>query len=152
MRFNSGPRDLGFESRHSDHKKHLPRQVLFSFHPPFGPGCAYTLYTLYTRIFGSVPNENDSLRRFCPPNWNLASQNLPPKGNVINLSTEVPSTTVIARSAATWQSVFSLVTGAKSGRCKGNGLPRQCAHWLAMTYVLLGRENPGSGIAAGDFH
>ena len=90
-------------------------------------------YTLYTRIFGSVPNENDSLRRFCPPNWNLASQNLPPKGNVINLSTEVPSTTVIARSAATWQSVFSLVTGAKSGRCKGNGLPRQCAHWLAMT-------------------
>ena len=42
-----------------------------------------------------------------------------PRGNVINLSAGVPSTTVIARSEATWQSVFSLVTGTKSGRCKG---------------------------------
>ena len=63
-----------------------------------------------------------------PTNWNLqgcAAPYLPPGGNVINLSTKVPSTSVIARSAATWQSVFSLVTCSKSGRCKGNGLPHQ---------------------------
>ena len=51
----SGPRDLGFESRHSDHKKHLPRQVLFSFHAPFGSGCVYTL-TRFTRVF-LVPSQ-----------------------------------------------------------------------------------------------
>ncbi|MDY4507877.1 MAG: hypothetical protein SPD95_04045, partial [Candidatus Faecousia sp.] len=39
------------------------------------------------------------------------------KENIVDLG-------VIARSEATWQSVFSLVTGAKSGHFKGNGLPR----------------------------
>ena len=43
----------------------------------------------------------------------------PRGGNVINLSAGVPSTTVIARSEATWQSVFSLGTGTKLERCKG---------------------------------
>ena len=42
------------------------------------------------------------------------AQYLPPGGNVINLSAKVPSTTVNARSEATWQSVFSLVTCRKS--------------------------------------
>ena len=47
---------------------------------------------------------------------------------------EKPKNYVIARSDATWQSVFLLVTGTLSEREKVSGLPRQCAHWLAMTF------------------
>ena len=49
----------------------------------------------------------------------------------------VPFCTVIARSEATWQSApircDFLSVSVKTTRVKGNGLPRQCAHWLAMT-------------------
>ena len=62
----------------------------------------------------------------------LAGANANPrKQNIVDLG-------VIARSEATWQSVFSLATGAKSEHFKGNGLPRQSADWLAMTFWLIG--------------
>ena len=75
-----------------------------------------------------------------------------PRGNVINLSAKVPSTTVIARSEATWQSVFSLVTGTKSGRCKGERIAapvcalarndRENGAWFLKLMTLP----PGEGI------
>ena len=47
---------------------------------------------------------------------------------------------VIARSEATRQSVLqtpqTFECFCKIGLCRSNGLPRQCAHWLAMTAFL----------------
>ena len=78
---------------------------------------------------------------------------LPPlSGQCHQLKEPGPDFPVIVRSAATWQSVFSLVTGAKSGRCKGNGLPRHLSALARNDIRVGGCENPGSGGAAGDFH
>ena len=50
---------------------------------------------------------------------------------------------VIARSAATWQSVPLMWC------CAGEyGLPHQCAHWFAMTRVFEGAVGGGGGVWA----
>ena len=49
---------------------------------------------------------------------------------------------VIARSEATWQSVLLFVACTESNAARGNGLPRQCAHWLAMTEKPKRRPHP----------
>ena len=77
--------------------------------------------TRYARNKGLYPlNDNHRLRR-----WLCFSHQPPP-------------ISVIARSEATWQSVlFPLPEGAGDAVHRREcGLPRQCAHWLAMTAVI----------------